>query len=90
MSPLIHVLLGTKAELIKVAPVMDELDRRDIVGKFFGSEESRLLIENGVSPRYVRSGHLLFVREIRDWSDFYSSSLRHRAYSKRYCFFFIY
>ncbi len=28
MSPLIHVLLGTKAELIKVAPVLAELDHR--------------------------------------------------------------
>ena len=30
MSSLIHVLLGTKAELIKVAPVLAELDRRDV------------------------------------------------------------
>ena len=30
MSPLIHVLLGTKAELIKVAPVLAELDRRGV------------------------------------------------------------
>ena len=30
MPSLIHVLLGTKAELIKVAPVMGELDRRGV------------------------------------------------------------
>lgn len=30
MSPLIHVLLGTKAELIKVTPVLAELDRRGV------------------------------------------------------------
>ena len=56
-----EMLPGGKAVVYNA--VIMPLDRRDIVGKFFGSEERRLLIENGVSPRYVRSGHLLFVRE---------------------------
>jgi UDP-N-acetylglucosamine 2-epimerase (non-hydrolysing) len=44
MSPLIHVLLGTKAELIKVAPVLAELDHRGIAYR---------LVETGQHGAYL-------------------------------------
>ncbi len=44
MSPLIHVLLGTKAELIKVAPVLAELDRRGVAYR---------LVETGQHGAYL-------------------------------------
>ena len=44
MSPLIHVLLGTKAELIKVSPVLAELDRRGVAYR---------LVETGQHGAYL-------------------------------------
>ena len=56
-----ELLPGGKA-LLYTAVIMPS-ERRDIVGKFLDREESRLLIENGASPRYVRTGHIVFARE---------------------------
>ena len=61
MSPLIHVLLGTKAELIKVAPVLTELDRRDVVYRLVetgqhGAQLPALRAELGVREPDVRLG----------------------------------
>ena len=56
-----ELLPGGKAFLYTAVIMPSE--RRDIVGKFLDSEESRLLIENGASPQYVRTGHIVFARE---------------------------
>ena len=56
-----ELLPGGKA-LLYTAVIMPS-ERRDIVGKLLDREESRLLIENGASPRYVRTGHIVFARD---------------------------
>ena len=61
MSPLIHVLLGTKAELIKVAPVLAELDRRGIAYRLVemgqhGARLAGLRAQLGVREPDVRLG----------------------------------
>ena len=69
MSPLIHVLLGTKAELIKVAPVMGELDRRGVAYRLVetgqhGAHLPGLRQQLGVREPDVRLGGLSNVDSI--------------------------
>ena len=69
MSPLIHVLLGTKAELIKVAPVMGELDRRGVAYRLVetgqhGAHLPGLRQQLGVREPDVRLGDLSDVDSI--------------------------
>ena len=69
MSPLIHVLLGTKAELIKVAPVMGELDRRGIAYRLVetgqhGAHLPGFRMQLGVREPDVRLGGLSDVDSI--------------------------
>lgn len=69
MSSLIHVVLGTKAELIKVAPVMAELERRGVTYRLVetgqhGAHLPGLRAQLGVKDPDVRLGGLSDVESV--------------------------
>ena len=57
-----HMLPGSKAVLFTITKAYD-WDKTEIVVQSLETNERTLLIEDGTDPRYVPTGHLLFVRK---------------------------
>ena len=60
---MIHVFVGTKAQLIKMAPIMQELDRQAVAYNFINAGQHAALLEELVQQFHLREPDVLLRKE---------------------------